>query len=352
MKRSVRLLPALLVLLVASAPAVYYQMGFLVYSQVAATDLECTNHAPYNTPDSFEPHLYPEQIDEYTHTWNDTIIANIDDYFMTSWENTTIHLTDEPISLSAWYVEQQQSAPWVIIIHGIRSCKANHEVLIPAGMLVNNGFNVLMIDLRDHWESTVEDELVSAGQREWRDVHAAWSWLQTEKNVSAEQIGLFGASMGAGTAAITFAQEPLIRAAFLDSVYYSMDTILAEELEFQGFPSFLKNAGIFAGKVHSGDDLIAIEPYEAAMKADDRWMYIAYNTLDTRIRAHHGESMCEMAIKHTSNATCWSAPSSVQFVDGDGETANLAHVTLMLTQPVEYELRLVDFFNAALNSGA
>lgn len=351
MKPLYRTLPAFLVLLLAAAPALYYQVGLYVYFEIAKTDLECTSHAPYNTPAEFEPHLYPENIEGYTHQWNDTIVANISQYYMQSWENATIHLEDEPISISAWYVEQDTNAPWVILIHGIRSCKANHEVLIPAGMLSNNGFNVLMIDLRDHWQSTVEDELVSAGQREWRDVLAAWSWLQSEKGVQAEHIGLYGASMGAGTAALTFAKESMIQSVFLDSVYFSMDTILREELEYQGLPPVLVDAAIFAGKVYSGDDIVDIEPYEAAERLNGRWMFIAQSNNDTRIRLHHGNSMCEAAKEHSEHVECWFADSAVQFTSDDGEQAVLAHVTLMLTQPELYEQKLVMFFTQSLNAG-
>ncbi len=343
-----RILPAFCFLALAAAPALYYQVGLFVYFEIAKTDIDCTNHAPYNTPAEFSPHLYPENVEGYTHEWNQSIAPQIDQYYMETWENATIYLEEEPITISAWYVEQNSSSPWVILVHGIRSCKANHEVLIPAGMLAKNGFNVLMLDLRDHWQSTVEDELVSAGQREWRDVHAAWTWLQDEKAASPQQIGLYGASMGAGTAALAFAQEPLIHAAFLDSVYYSMDKILREELEYQGLPSVLVDAGVFAGKVYSGDDIVDLEPYEAAEKINNRWMFIAQSTNDTRIRMHHGENMCEAASANSQHVECWFADSAVQFTTEEGEEAILAHVTLMLTQPNMYEEKLVEFFNNAL----
>ena len=41
------------------------------------------------------------------------------------------------------------------------------NILMPAGMLANAGFNVVVFDLRDHGESSIEDDSVSAGQDEW-----------------------------------------------------------------------------------------------------------------------------------------------------------------------------------------
>ena len=98
--------------------------------------------------------------------------------------------------ISTWIKETNSSRPWVILVHGIRSCKANHEVLLPAGMLVKADFNVVLMDMRDHWKSTIEDNQVSAGQKEWRDMVGVHDYLVNERGVDAEKIGIFGASMG------------------------------------------------------------------------------------------------------------------------------------------------------------
>ena len=58
-------------------------------------------------------------------------------------------------------------------------------------------------------------------------------------------------SMGAGTSAIAFSMDDRIQAVWLDSGYADMGDIVVEELEFQGFPTFL-GAGIFAGKIIAG----------------------------------------------------------------------------------------------------
>ena len=66
-----------------------------------------------------------------------------------------------------------------------------------------------------------------------------------------------------------------------------MGTIIKEELEFAGFPVFLTDAAIFAGKVSSGDNLVKYEPIEAMGTVGDRAVFI---TQSLEERAHQNSS--------------------------------------------------------------
>ena len=59
-----RTIPAVLVFLVVSMPVVYFQLGNLVYTQAAASNLECSGHSERNSPDEFSVDLWNEDIDE------------------------------------------------------------------------------------------------------------------------------------------------------------------------------------------------------------------------------------------------------------------------------------------------
>ena len=339
------------VFLLVSTPMIYYQLGNLVYTQAAATNFECSGHSARNQPNNFSVSLWDEGIAEGIDQKNETLAADVSSLWFTTWENETIPVQGEDIQLAAWVMESNTSRPWVILVHGIRSCKANHEVLIPAAWLYQADFNVILFDMRDHGNSTVEDGLVSAGQREWRDVVAVWSWLQSEKQVSPHHIGLYGVSLGAGTAAIAFDQERDIQAVFLESSFASMDSIISEELAFGGFPAFLKDAAIFAGKVSSGDNLVKYEPLSASQHVGNRSMFITQSQEDYRIKLHHSQSLCDVAQEHVEDSgmvECWFAPSSIAHND-TGESGVLSHVTLMLTQPDVYKFHLVQFFETSLS---
>jgi len=347
-----RTLPAIMVLLLVSSPMVYYQLGNLVYTQAAATNLECSGHSERNTPDEFSVSLWNEQIETGMVQKDETLASDLSELWFDAWDNATIDVPGEDIVLAAWVMESNASRPWVILVHGIRSCKANHEVLIPAAWLHQSDFNVVLFDMRDHGNSTVEDGLVSAGQREWRDVVAVWNWLQDEKGATASSIGVYGVSLGAGTAAIAFDQQRDIQAVFLESSFASMDWIIKEELAFGGFPAFLKDAAVFAGKVSSGDDLVKYEPLDAAVHIGNRSMFITQSEEDYRIKLHHSQSLCDTAKEHVAEAgtvECWFAPSSVAHNDSE-EPGVLSHVTLMLTQPETYRTKLVGFFETSLSS--
>ena len=136
-----------------------------------------------------------------------------------------------------------------MFVHGIRGCKADGSMLLPSGMLAKAGFNVIVFDLRDHGESSIDDNRVSGGQDEWVDVITVFDWLIEEQGADPDKIGIYGNSMGAGTAAIAFTFDTRIQSVWLESGYSDMGDIVVEELEFQGYPTFLGGAGIFAGKI-------------------------------------------------------------------------------------------------------
>ena len=68
----------------------------------------------------------------------------------------------------------------------------------------------------------------------------------------AERIGVMGASMGAGTVGIAFAQEERMASVFLDSPFSNMGDIIVEELAFRAIrpssrtPAFSRGASVLA----------------------------------------------------------------------------------------------------------
>jgi len=246
-------------------------------------------------------------------------------------------------------LRQNESMPWVIFVHGIRGCKSGGELLISSGMLANAGFNVISFDLRDHGESSIDDNRVSGGQDEWKDVVAVFDWLVEEQGAEPDEIGLFGTSMGAGTVAIAFSLDDRMQSVWLDSGYADMGAIVVEELEFRGYPTFLGSAGIFAGKISAGQNLVEHYPLEAASEIGDRHMYVVHGNQDERVRLHHGTEMCEEAMKNgvEGNIECWFKDSVIRYDVGEGMQSD-EHVTLMLTDTDEYETRLVGFFTESL----
>ena len=338
-------------MLIIFMPIGYYLAGKVVYDGVAHTNTDCWGNFDQNNPEQFAPLRSEVPLNESNNSENisTNIMEGLSQYWWPGYENATIEVEGEDIFLSAWYLMQDESMPWVIFVHGIRGCKSGGELMISSGMLANAGFNVISFDLRDHGESSIDDNRVSGGQDEWKDVVAVFDWLIDEQGAEADKIGLFGTSMGAGTVAIAFSLDDRMQSVWLDSGYSDMGKIVVEELEFQGLPTFLGPAGIFAGKISAGQNLIEYYPLEAASEIGDRHMYVIHGNQDKRVRLHHGEEMCEVAMEKglEGNVECWFEDSVIRYDVGDGMQSD-EHVTLMLTDTDEYETRLVGFFTDSL----
>ena len=129
-----------------------------------------------------------------------------------------------------------------------------------------------------------------------------------------------------------------------------MGNVIEEELVFAGFPTFLKDAALFAGKVSSGDNLVKYEPIEAMNTVGDRAVYVVHSLEDVRINTYHGKAMCEAAQASVSEdglVECWFESSAVAHNDG-GREGVLSHITTMLTHPDEYRDRMVGFFEESI----
>jgi dipeptidyl aminopeptidase/acylaminoacyl peptidase len=344
------LLPFFLMLILIM-PYGYYFAGKQVYDTVAHTNTDCWGNFDQNTPEQFAPLRNEVPLNESINSENITsnIMEGLSEYWWPGYENATIEVEDEDLFLSAWYLRQNDSMPWVIFVHGIRGCKSGGELMISSGMLANAGFNVISFDLRDHGESSIDDNRVSGGQDEWKDVVAVFDWLIDEQDAKPDQIGLFGTSMGAGTVAIAFSLDDRMQSVWLDSGYSDMGKIVVEELEFQGLPTFLGPAGIFAGKISAGQNLVEYYPLEAASEIGDRHMYVVHGNQDKRVRLHHGEEMCEIALENgkEGNVECWFEDSVIRYDVGKGMDSD-EHVSLMLTHTEDYDNRLVEFFTRSL----
>ena len=344
------LLPFFLMIILIM-PYGYYFAGKQVYDTVAHTNTDCWGNFDQNTPEQFAPLRNEVPLNESTNSENITsnIMEGLSEYWWPGYENATIEVEDEDLFLSAWYLRQNDSMPWVIFVHGIRGCKSGGELMISSGMLANAGFNVISFDLRDHGESSIDDNRVSGGQDEWKDVVAVFDWLIDEQDAKPDQIGLFGTSMGAGTVAIAFSLDDRMQSVWLDSGYSDMGKIVVEELEFQGLPTFLGPAGIFAGKISAGQNLVEYYPLEAASEIGDRHMYVVHGNQDKRVRLHHGEEMCEIALEKgkEGNVECWFEDSVIRYDVGKGMDSD-EHVSLMLTHTEDYDNRLVEFFTRSL----
>ena len=305
---------------------VYIAASYIVYDRLSKVDAGGGDSAD-NTPAHF--------------VVTDTKWAGFDttSYEMELFDEVHFPSRQPGLALAGWFVPTSPDAPAIILTHGLNGCKCTGRMLTVAGMLHRNGFNVLLYDLRDHGQSDIEDGRAALGNEEYLDLLGAWDWLQQEKQFAPERIGAFGESLGAGTTLIAFGQEPRLTAAFVDSPYTDLSTIIDEELDRNHYPRFLVPGGLMVARVVAADDLLAFSPQDAILNDNGRPLYIVHGTGDTRINVHHSRDLAALATQTGTNLTTWIPK-------------NIDHVNTVLTLPNEYERRLVTFFDHALRAGS
>ncbi len=300
----------------------YLGMGYVIYDKLGNVKGSCDEHLA-NRPDNFALHPdWPAGFD-------------VAPYYLSPYEAVTFRSRDPEIEVAGWWMPTDPDAPAVILVDGLGGCKNSIAVLVPAGMLWRNGFNVLMIDLRDTGDSTLDDGRSTIGNEEHRDVLGAWDWLVNEKGFGPGKIGLFANSLGGANANYAFAAEPRIAALFLQSTFGNLQEIISAELTRNNYPVFLAPGALLMGSILTGESLFARSPVEAIRQAAGRPVYIVHTRADSRIAISQSEQLAAAAQAAGVNVTTW-------FPD-DGE-----HVQTPAAYPQEFERRMVGFFRSTL----
>jgi pimeloyl-ACP methyl ester carboxylesterase len=237
--------------------------------------------------------------------------------------------------------------PFVILVHGIRACKEDKSVLIPAAMLWRNNFNVLLVDLRNHGQSQVSKYAYATfGDQEHFDVLGAVDYLldkyprlKNKKNV----IGLMGASMGGATSAIAFAQDGGVnlQALYLDSpALYVKETLNANFERFGFSPPFVMSAicSVERTKWTFGCPPFQYDPM--TKKIGTRHVYIS-SKIDDRV--------VPLKINAMEAEKVWREQGvnvTTRFVLDTNQPASCTHhVDTVFYEPVIFEQQIVQFFN-------
>jgi len=310
--------PAVVVLLLLG---LYLAGGYLVYEQLTAVTGRCEPHFP-NTPDHFT------NISEWPE-------LDMTPYFMTGYEDVRFPSRETDYELAGWYVAGDPDKPAVILVDGIGGCRHAQAVLLQAGMLWRNGFNVLLIDLHETGDSQIVDGHTTLGSDEYLDVLGAWDWLSEVQGFAAEEIGIVANSLGAATSLYAFAEEPQVAAIFLNSPYANLPQVMRSELGRSGFPTILVPAAMLMGRIASGVNVLERTPLDAVAAVGERPVFVVHSIDDKRIAIDHSYQLQDAALRGNVDFESW-------FIDG------VDHVRGPAVYPEEYEERLVGFFQRTL----
>lgn len=261
-------------------------------------------------------------------------------YLMPTYEEVSFPSRESDLTISGWFIPNQkgepdQIYPTVIIVHGFNDCKNRPFSLTPAGMLTHHGYNALAIDLRNHGDSSIEDGRMAAGTEEYLDVLGAWDWLIAEKGVPAEQIGLYGYSMGGATVMIAAAKEPQIAAVWEDSSFADFEANLDFVASQQGMPIFIVPGVLAIQSLTSDENLDAITPLEAVKELAPRPLQIVHGVKDKTVDPESAFELAD-AYKAAGGADpLWLLPTT-------------KHIEAIFDDTELYQLKLLAFFGNAI----
>jgi len=303
----------------------YMSIGYFIYSTLAKADPGCSLDCD-NTPSSYKDNSKKNDFP-------------FEKYTIDYWESHQYVGGDEGIQIDAWWIPINSNgageAPVIILAHGLRSSKYDSDILLVAAILNQAGFNTLLFDQRDHGMSSIEDGKISIGTKEYRDVIASVDWLVNTQSINPERIGVYGLSMGAGTAAIAFGLDKRIQAVILESGYYDLNKIVKAELQREGYPSWLSNGAIWSAFIFGNETLLDPSPKLAFINHEDRPIFAMHGTSDTRVLPHNTSDMKILAAQYGANLTIWLAKNAI-------------HSGIKFMYLEDFSTRVVEFFGSNL----
>ncbi len=271
--------------------------------------------------------------------WETWVGTDLSDWWMLGvpYAAETIPVSDS-INLSAWWITPENgNGKSVIVTHGIGTSRRDFNTLLPTGMLVKNGFNVLLVDMRDTGESTCTDGRHSAGQEESSDFAKVAQWLVDEKGIEPQSLGMFGVSGGAVTTSLLPAKTDLVSAFAMEGTIFDFNAAATKEVEFQGFPGFLWQLALAAAQLFHGVNLTETSVKKGIEAAGDRPMLILHGDSDQRLDYQSSVDFYEYGKSVGANVRLET------FKGAD-------HTEGMLTESERYARLLSQFFDQSLKN--
>jgi pimeloyl-ACP methyl ester carboxylesterase len=252
-----------------------------------------------------------------------------------AYEEVVFPSRGDDVDLRGWLLDGDEGAPYLIFVHGLGGQRTGDNALeIASALIDDDGYNVLLFDLRAH--GTSGGGRVTAGDSERMDVLGAYDFV-VSRGAEPGQIGLMGFSFGAGVALMAAAQEPGVDAVVADSPFADVRDLLAQEAarktpipEFVA-PIFLPAASVFADLLY-GIDLGDVRP-ERDVAGLAYPVLLIHGEADSRIPVSHSRRILDAA---PAGSQLWTVPGA-------------DHVDAFLEEPEEYLRRVREYFERRLD---
>jgi len=244
---------------------------------------------------------------------------------------TNVQVTaNDGVILRAWILRPiHENGDAVILLHGQGDNRSG--MLGNADLLLRHGFTVLLPDARAHGESG--GSIATYGVEEAQDVRHWYQWL--DQTMQPHCIDGLGDSMGAAELLRALAVEPGFCAVIAESTFAAFEEAAYDRLgqEFGTGPwlgrTVLRpamDAGLIYVDLRYGVNLEEASPLKA-VKESDVPVLLIHGLADTNLPARHSEMIRA------------AAPRVVLW-----EPATAEHCGAFVSDPIEYEARVVGWF--------
>lgn len=267
-----------------------------------------------------------------THPSHKPIEANPGDIGL-KYENVQFTSTDGTV-LRGWFLPAADNSHVVVFAHGYRGNRADTPALPTAHALVQSGISCLLFDFRDSGES--DGSSVTVGALEKNDLISAVKYVE-KRGYGQQGIGLIGFSMGAATSLIAAADLPEVKAVIADSPFADLTSYLHQNLPYWShLPDVpFTNVLLWEMPYLIGHNTSEVSPLQATAKLHNLPILLIHGSGDKAINMHNSE-LIKAALAN---------PSDQLWTVGDAQ-----HVGTFELEPIEYEKKVVDFFQANLGN--
>jgi len=241
------------------------------------------------------------------------------------YENVTFESQDG-IKIKGWFISAPNAKGTIIITHGWGGNKAG--LLEYAEFLNKNKYSAMLFDFRGFGESG--GNYTTLGYYERFDVIGAVDYLKTRNDVDIDKIGGYGFSMGGAALVMAAKEKNNFRAIVLDGAYPTIHQNAARRFnEVYGFPKFpfATSLTFFGGLIH-GFNAFDLAPIKYIDKINTPILFIQ-GTNDTQVSVDDAYSIYDKA----------KEPKDILIIE------NAIHSKSHQTAPIEYEKRVIDFYN-------
>lgn len=224
----------------------------------------------------------------------------------------------------------------IIMVHGLRSNRADPLVIGLGASLAKHGFAVLALDLRGHGQSAPAP--LSLGYYEQRDVLGAVDFLHTGQLPYPQLgrpriIGGWGDSMGGATMLLASAREPAIRSIVTDSAFAALVPLLDSTASY---PAIFIPSVLAAMQVLYHANYYAVRPMDIVASIAPRPIFFIQGSKDSMVPAWNMSQLAHAASQAPdAQVQTWLVPGA-------------GHIESFHLMGQVYVDRVVSFFNETL----